>query len=417
MSFLLFFISILFSSIFYFFYVLSKKEIVFSALDFPVNQFVSLSWNLLIESWFFFIIWIIFLIIFTSFLNKKKDVLYNPYVFNFFKNNFNKILYYVGFILFYSSLYIILKDLSFKFSYIIFIINILILSSFYITKKFFILSDLLKINTIIFSSIYIFLYLNIFITKFNSFIFIDFLNSLLIFTSFFITLYSDKFLLKKKSDSWFLIHLFVYIFFFLIFYFSKIFENIYLLISIFGFILNFYIFHFLKKIEFFKNSLTTLKIIGIFISYLSIISGIIYLYNYSFNYFIVSILLYLSFFNFKIHKSYENYISFSFFLAGFYFLIFYFYFNFEYRINHNNVHLSIFTFLVAILTVFSTYIYHYEWIFDYYLMLFLAFVINIFSTIFFFYTNSFDLLNLWIILLFDSITIFLSYYKIKQIDD
>lgn len=413
---LLFLISAIFSFIFYFFFDLSTARTLISDNRFISQYFQSISWNLLIETLTFLLIGVVFLFLFSTLFESKEKWESIPYVKNFFKDNFKTILYYVWFIFFYISLYLILKDLSFDFSYIILTVNILILTWFFLTKKFFIVWDLLKINTIIFSSIYIFLYLLIFITHSNNFIFIDFLNSLLIFTSFFVVLYNEKVLLKKNSDSWFIMHLFIYIFLFISYYFSQVFDSLSFIFCVLAFLLNFYIFFFLKKIKFFKSSLLTLKIIWVFLSYISIMAWIYYLLTSSFNILIVAIIAYLSFLNFKVHKLYENYISFSFFAAGFYFLLFYLYYNIIYLVNFNDIYFSTYAFIICFSSVLSTYIYKFEWIYDYYFMYIVSGIVNILATIFFFYTNSFDLLNLWIILLLDSIIIFLSYNKLKQIE-
>jgi hypothetical protein len=175
----------------------------------------------------------------------------------------------------------------------------------------------------------------------------------------------------------------------------------------------------LKKIDFLKNSKTTLKVVWIFFSYVSIISSIYYLIVYESIYFelaIITILFYLSIFNFKIHKLYENYTSFFFFFISLYFNIFYIYYNFIYLNNHNDLNIVYYGFTVSLLTILSTYIYNFKRIYDYYIMFLISLIISIASTLYFFYKNEFDFFSLWIILLLDSIMIFISYYKLKQKD-
>jgi hypothetical protein len=154
-----------------------------------------------------------------------------------------------------------LKKLNFNFAYIILFINVLIITTFFISSRFFILADLLKINNIIFSSVYIFLFINTFIIKQYEFLTIDFINSIIILFSFIIILYSDKVLLKNKSDSFILINFFTYSFFFISFYFNLIFNNISFIFSFISFFLNILIFYLLSKIHFFKNSKITLTVL------------------------------------------------------------------------------------------------------------------------------------------------------------
>jgi hypothetical protein len=75
MKFLLFFVSSIFSFIFYIFYCLSIWKDIFLNTIFNSINLESFSWNLLIESVLFFIIWVIFIIIFSE---KKGIVKINP---------------------------------------------------------------------------------------------------------------------------------------------------------------------------------------------------------------------------------------------------------------------------------------------------------------------------------------------------
>lgn len=416
MGFLLFIISIIFSTIFYLFYDLSNSGTFIKDDRFLSQYFSSISWNLIIETLIFTVLWCVFLFLFSNFFQLTVEKRDYSTLKNFFKNNFKTLLYYIWFVLFYSSLYIILRDFSFDFSYIILTVNIIILLIYFSIKNLFIISDLLKVNTIIFSTIYIFLYINLFLWNLYNFIFIDYINSLLIFSSFFITLYREKVINKKSSDSWFLIHFFLYLFAFITFYFSKFFWSLSLLFTIFSFLINFYIFHFLKKIDFFKNNNLTLKVIWVVFSYMWIISWIYYLQLIWLNYIVVFIIIYLAVFNFKIHKLYENYTSFFLSSLWIIYILFYLYINLIYLNNFDNFYFLIFWITLSFFIIISTYIYQFEWIYDYYFTHIIALLVNFWTTIYFFYVNSFDLLSLWIILLFDSILIFLSYFKLKQIE-
>ena len=126
MKFLLFFISIVFSFIFYIFYGLSVwKDIFWKDIYNQVNLY-SISWNLLIESFIFFLIWIIFLYYFSFFYKEKKE-LNNNNNNNLEKNiDFNKenksilnykykILYFIFYIIFVYILYF----LNFSLDYIL----------------------------------------------------------------------------------------------------------------------------------------------------------------------------------------------------------------------------------------------------------------------------------------------------------
>ncbi len=422
MNFLLFLISLIFSFIFYIFHNLSILWKLLWGNKYIYLNFTpsSLSWNLLIESLIFLIIGFSFFILFSSFFVRKPKINTTPYLKNWLKKNFKIILYYIGFILFYVSISMMLKKLNFNFAYIILFINILIITTFFISSRFFILADLLKINNVIFSSVYIFLFINTFIIKQYDFLTVDFINSVIILFSFFIILYRDKVLLKNKSDSFVLINFFTYSFFFVSFYFSLIFNNVSFIFSFISFFLNILIFYLLSKISFLKNSKITLTVLWIFLSYISIVSGIYYLLFYNILYLeliVIPILFYSAFFNFKIHKLYENYTSFFFFFISFYFILFYIYHNYIYLINHNDLNLVFYSFTISLITSLSTYLHKYKRIYDYYIMYFISLLISIVATVYYFYINPFDLFNLWIILLYDSVLVFLSYNKLRKIEN
>jgi hypothetical protein len=122
MKFLLFFISLLFSMIFYIFYNLSIwKDILWNDISNSV-ELLSISNNLLIESFVFFFIWIIFLYNFSSF-SKKADIK---------KTNESKILNYkyeILYFLFYSIFIFILYFYNFRVDSILFLSIILFISS------------------------------------------------------------------------------------------------------------------------------------------------------------------------------------------------------------------------------------------------------------------------------------------------
>lgn len=96
MRLLLFFISLLFSFIFYAFYFLWKGLNIFWNKVFNSTQIDSFSWNLLIESFIFFIIWIIFVFYFTPQNSEKK-----------IKLKKEKLLYIWFYIIFFSIIYIL----------------------------------------------------------------------------------------------------------------------------------------------------------------------------------------------------------------------------------------------------------------------------------------------------------------------
>lgn len=130
MKFLLFFISLVFSIIFYIFYNLSLwKDIFWDTISNSVN-ILSISNNLLIESFIFLFIWILFLYKFSHFrknteiksINETKILDYKYDILYFI---FYIILYFIFYIIFIYSLYF----LNFIVNNIILISIILFISS------------------------------------------------------------------------------------------------------------------------------------------------------------------------------------------------------------------------------------------------------------------------------------------------
>lgn len=100
MKFLLFFVSFIFSSIFYSFYNLSRWKNFFWDNISNLVEFSSLSNNLLIESFTFLFIWIVFLYFFSGFSGKWESKLWNYKI---------EILYFLYYIVFIFYLYFVSK--------------------------------------------------------------------------------------------------------------------------------------------------------------------------------------------------------------------------------------------------------------------------------------------------------------------
>lgn len=115
MKFLLFFVSILFSLIFYIFYSFSIWKDIFGKNIGNTYNFDSFSWNLLVESFIFLLIWIIFLYIFSDLKWKWSDKL---------KNYKTEIIYFIFYIILFFQIYFFNENIG-LFSIIILIIFII----------------------------------------------------------------------------------------------------------------------------------------------------------------------------------------------------------------------------------------------------------------------------------------------------
>jgi hypothetical protein len=131
---------------------------------------------------------------------------------------------------------------------------------------------------------------------------------------------------------------------------------------------------------------------------------------------IIIILIYSVFFNYYIHKKFQNYISLFFSVLTFIFLLNYFLIKnlslFWWDLIKTQLILN---FTISFFLVIFTYLYKQKYIFDYFFLHICAYLVNFMSIIYYFIYWDFEILNLWIILLLDSILIFLSYFKLKKI--
>lgn len=420
MNFLLFFVSVIFWIIFYIFH-LANAWWSFLWIKFENNLFLeSISWNILIESIVFFIVWFFFFIWFSSYeINKSKKI----YSFNILEikksinNFFKRYLYYFWFILSYSSIYFILKSFWFTdISIFILIVNLIVLFLFFLTNKFFLFRDYIKVNTILFSLYYLVYYIYYLIYWFLDIVFIDFINSSFILLFFILNFYNDRKLsLTNKSDKSLVFYFFSYVFISFTYYLSTFIWNISFTIVVFWALLSIFIYNFVSKIDFFKNNIILLRIISFLFLYISIIIWVIYSIKNGLNLVFFIILVYSIVFNFKTHYSFQNYISFFFSLFIFSFLIYYFYFRYLYSFDDGFIFLVLSLWL-SLEFVVLTYFYKLKYFYDNYFIHIFSYIINLVSLIYFFIKFEFDFFWMWIILLIESIFVFLSYYKLKKID-
>ena len=446
MRFLFFLMSALYSFIFYLFYIYSSSENIVNkniydyiiALNstWKINNdenFYSIFWNLTFEIIVFLLIGIFLFFYFSSY-DKNKKILIN---FNnenilkkyFTKDNFIKFLkkfsYYIWFIFFYLSLYLIFEWYSLvTFSQLILLINIIIYIYFFLSKYSKISGDFLKINSILFSVGYLIAYFYIIIFNKEIFTYIDFINTFLILLTFPTILYFDKEVNKRNNfDNGLIIYFSIYIFGVFLFYLYKYLFNKDLIYRISIIATFFWIiwFQYLSKLKFLKNDKLVIKYIGIIFTYIGIIFWLIYLsINYKpnnfHNYFIMFVLLLQSYYNFFIHKKYINFISFSLWIFLIIYLFFYSILFFD-LLKFITIKFSIILLSISFLFVIFTYLFKIKSIIENYIIHSYAHIINIIWVIMFFKSefikNEFDFLNIWILLFIESIYFFLSYNKLN----
>lgn len=423
MNYLLLLVSFFFAIIFNFFYTLSVgKDFFFNPGGFSYN-FESLSGNLFIETFIFIFLWVFFFFSFSDFKKKKESVsdLWENFSFDIvailLKNFFKKYLYYFWFLFFYISTFIIFRNYDISFSYFIFIINCIVFVLFLFTnKKLFIIRDFIKVNTVLFSTVYIGLYNFHFFWGNMGFLTIDFINSFFLLALFLISISFDIYLFKsEKIHSFFVSYFSIFLFFFLVFIFSLFFSSLSFVFSITSFFLSFLFFYIFPEINIFQKNTISLRYISLILNYTSIISSFLFLQTWRFNAYIFFILFVLWLFNFYIHKRFQNYISFFFWYISLLVAIFSFYFHFLFFGSQKYIYFLVFTFILEFLSIVLSFFISLKNIYDYIIIYIFSYLIILFWVVYFFVLNGFDIFTFWVILLLLSFSIFMTYYKINSL--
>lgn len=440
MKYLFLLISFLYSFGFYVFYVLSQnKNILLKDLEEKKNIlntsvfdsqilsspdmiiFQSFFWDLRIEAIAFFLIWIFLFFYFWATQEEKEDVkeekksFLTKQLILFFLKKFS---YYIGFILFYIALFLVSKGFHFiDFSGFIFGVSLVIFIFFFASKYSKISLDFLKINSFCFSLVYIFQYIFIMISGNNTFWILDSINSLFIILTFIILLYVDKNIHHKKTFDYSLMaHLSVYVFFVVLFYLSIFFVDknlLYWMVFIstfFGIIW----FEILPKLKIFTSQIVVLRYIGILFSYFWIFLWILFLFLQE-SRMIIALLIFQAAYHLFIHKKYINIISYAIaFFVGI-FCLNYTLLSFEIFLLWDFGYF-IFLLLLSYIWVGGSYFFKTKTSFDRYVIHIFSHILNIFAVFLFFYFHykDFELFHIWLLLLWESLYFFASYYKLQK---
>lgn len=391
--------------------------------------FYSLFWNVQFENIIFLIIWFFLYFYFSSIkiidhkkdnkdkiiekekLDIKSEILY--LIKKFWKSS-----YYIWLILFYLWLYLIstTQDII-NFSWIILWFLLIIYLYYFISKKSSFSRDLLRINSLLFSSYYVFNYIYILYTNINTFNSIDFYNWFLVIFIFPVLLYNHSIFSKSKSiNKNIIVHFVLYIFSFILFY-SKFYLNendIFYWLCIIPILFSFSLFEFFTKIQIFKMYKYIFRTLSLIFLYLWTFFWILYSYIESINFIIYLILILSILFNFYVHKKFQNYLSF--FIGNITLLVIMNIYLFKtwYIINYYSEGYLLFNILYSFLLILITYLLKFKYIYDYYFLHIFSYIINI-VWIGLYLSHNLDILYLWILLLIDSLYFFISYDKLTSL--
>ncbi len=416
MAFLLLVVSLFTSVSFYALWFLSWPQQSLGSF-FWVNSFSILSLLFFV----FGCIWFVYFYIFLwskSDKEEKNSVAFDykqaqEALLKFFRNN----LYYVGFIFLYLALYFIIgPSVWYDFWYFIFIISFIILILFFVSEKFSLFRDLIKINTILFSLYYIISYLIIFITGNDFFGLLDLLNQIFIIAFFVLNIYNDKTLLKNKiNDTALISYGFTYLLLFCVFYISLGWLSTLLSFVFIGTILSFVLKNFISEFSFFQWNAAVLKILSLIFWYIALFSAMFYFMLYGFHLFAFVFAAYLIIDNIIIHNNYQNYSSFSISLVALLFFYAYLYFSKLYLYEIDGYIFLLYGYMLYFWAIILWYIQTFKYKTDYYFIYSFFYGFSIVSMLYFLFSFSFELFDFWVMLLLQSILTFMVYYKFNTL--
>lgn len=395
---------------------------VYSALFYFLDSKVGQR-DLLLESFIFFVLWVLFFIYFkTIHLLPEKEVeekasLIERLKIAILNSDLDKKMtvfsYYIGISTFYAALYFFSKHFEFDFAYLILSVNLIsfIIAILFLQKDF--SYKILKVNSNIFSLYYLYNY--IFFTKTwdNLFWLEDYLSILILFLSFVFLLYqSGKFDINNKVDKVLVFYFVIYIFSTLIFIFNEFlpWNSLLFLSTLTCLMFYFVLFEFLSNIKYIDHYSLWFRIMSILFLYLWIILWNISLYLYSTN-LIIIVLIIISTILYFIHHKYQNYISFLLSFINILTILFYF---LKQNVEIWSIEFLLFVIILCLSIVLSTFKLKLKFKYDLYFMHIMAYALNFSAVSYFFFKNGFDFLNLWIILLINSVLFFMSFKRLSR---
>lgn len=393
-------------------------SLIYSAIFYYLDS--TIPWrSLLIESIIFGLFWFFMFFIFaknslkTSEENDKK-VSYNLKLdTEKIKNIAYNFSYYIWFLLFYVSFYLIWSYFSINISYIILFMNVIIYLLFIWTERSNLGYDLFKVNANLFSIYYIFTYIsNISWTTINTLPIIDIINTILIIFSFFVLIdHKNK---SEEKDSVIIEYFFIYLFFFIFYYsFTLLFTNwIAYYLAWVAILYGIIVYEFVTKIDLFKPNIYELRLIWVIFSYVWILIWIVYSF-FSFDLSLILIILMWLLFNYYVHHRLNNFLSLLFAVVWTNLLVIN---TITHYLKFWSIEYFALLFIFSIAAVWITFLAKFKHLIDYYTIHISSYFINIFSVIIFFVYNEFSLLNIWVILLLDSVYFLMSYFKLNQIN-
>jgi len=411
MAFLLLIVSLVFAFIFSIFSYTPNSLEYFLSL--PGESFLSILFVILGITWFsyfFFIVW-------KDRNNSEKTsidfVQARNITFSLFRDN----LYYIWFIFLYSALYFIIgPSVWYNFGILIFVISFLILILFFLSERFSLFRDLIKINTILFSLYYIISYVIIFVSWNDFFWLFDLLNQIFILAFFVLNIYNDKTLLKNKVNDTALIgYWFTYLLLFLIFYVSKWGLSVWLWCTYLGTILSFILKNFITDFSFFKWNGPLLKALSIIFWYLGLVATIVYFILHWFNIIAFIAAIYLIIDNIVIHNNFQNYISLLLSLSAILFFYGYLYFKILIWYEIDGYIFLFYWYLIYFSAITLGYIQKFTYEQDYYFIYWYFYIASLVSMVYFLLSFRFELFDFWVMLLLQSIITFMVYYQFNRI--
>jgi len=336
-------------------------------------------------------------------VKKKKD---KEYYKQYLKSIILNYSHYLSYIFFYLWVFIVTSFLPWiYFSYCFLAANIFVILFFLSFKHLSFAFDFLRINQIIFSLIYVWSYVYILFTWNNFFWFIDFVNSFIIILSF---LFILKLLPVLKKDNFFILNFYTYVYAFIMFYVSFIFENTYIFLTVSNIFLSLWIISLSQYLSNDKINTRSMRLFWVILWYIGCVAWTLYLTKFWYNIFIYVALIVGIISNFLFHIRYQNYVSYLFSIVIFSVLLFVPSFW-----NIDGVYNFIFVLFLSYFLVWISFFYSEFHSYDSYFLHFLSYIYNAAWITLFFVFYSPNFIQVALLMFVEFLYFFLSYYKLS----
>lgn len=346
--------------------------------------------------------------VFTRFLPSSINIK------EFFIDFFSNYVYYIAGVLFYSAIYLITKWFfpNLDIAYIFLVFNTIVLILYVFLKKFSLGKDLVVINLVLISIYYIWEHLFYLFWFLQLFSWIDIINIFAVFILFSITLFDEWYhKYRKIIEQYFIIFFFLELSTLYKWYFSSNITSLGIIAWILGIILLVFTDEIKKYFIISKHASRTW---GLIFSGISVVIYCISLWLLSYEFFIYSLWVFcICVLMLLFHKRFCSYFWLSVWAIWIIWVSYFLYTQFLQNLYQDNyVYLVYFILSIVFIYILKKIQTPYE--FDRYFFRIISILVNIIWVITFLFFAEISILNVWLLLLWESVYLFFIYYSLRK---